>query len=74
MIFFAHGYVPVGSPAGTWEQQLALPDGTSLPGLLNSLGFGFAASGFSKDGLAILQGIQDRSARERNHRIEDSGA
>jgi hypothetical protein len=59
MVLFAHGYVPVGSPAGTWEQQLNLLDGTSLPGLLNSLGFGFAASGFSKDGLAILQGIQD---------------
>jgi len=59
MVLFAHGYVPVGSPAGTWQSQLALPDGTSLPGLLNSLGFGFAASGFSKDGLAILQGIQD---------------
>jgi len=59
MVLFAHGYVPVGSPAGTWQSQLALPDGTSLPALLNSLGFGFAASGFSKDGLAILQGIQD---------------
>lgn len=62
MILFAHGYVPVGAPAGTWQSQLALPDGTSLPALLNSLGFGFAASGYSKDGLAILQGIQDTKA------------
>jgi hypothetical protein len=62
MILFAHGYVPVGAPAGTWESQLALPDGTSLPALLNSLGFGFAASSYSKDGLAILQGIQDTKA------------
>jgi pimeloyl-ACP methyl ester carboxylesterase len=30
-----------------------------LPTLVNNLGFGFAASGYSKDGLAILQGIQD---------------
>jgi hypothetical protein len=59
MILFAHGYVPVGAPANAWLSQLALPDGTSLPSLLNSLGFGFAASGFSKDGLAIVQGIQD---------------
>jgi hypothetical protein len=62
MILFAHGYVAPGSPAGTWMSQLALPDGTSLPALLNSLGFGFAASGFSKDGLAITQGIQDTKA------------
>jgi hypothetical protein len=62
IILFAHGYVAPGSPAGTWLSQLALPDGTSLPALLNSLGFGFAASGFSKDGLAITQGIQDTKA------------
>ena len=62
VILFAHGYVPVGSPAGTWQSQLQLPDGTSIPGLVNQLGFAFAASGFSKDGLAVLQGIQDTKA------------
>lgn len=62
MILFAHGYVPVGAPAGTWESQLFLPDGTNLPALINGLGFGFAASGFSKDGLAILQGMNDTAA------------
>jgi hypothetical protein len=62
IVLFAHGYVPVGAPAGTWLSQLALPDGTALPALLNSQGFGFAASSFSKDGLAILQGIQDTKA------------
>ena len=62
IVLFAHGYVPVGAPAGTWQSQLQLPDGTSIPGLVNKLGFGFAASGFSKDGLAVLQGIQDTKA------------
>ena len=62
VILFAHGYVPVGSPAGTWLSQLQLPNGTSLPALVNQLGFGFAASGFSKDGLAVVQGIQDTKA------------
>jgi hypothetical protein len=59
MIFFAHGYVVPGSPAGTWLSQLALPDGTSLPAFVNQLGFGFAASSFSKDGLAIPEGVKD---------------
>src|ERR1700745_2385561 len=62
VILFAHGYVPVGAPGGTWLSQLQLPDGTSIPALVNRLGFGFAASSFSKDGLAVLQGIQDTKA------------
>ncbi|HVN81687.1 MAG TPA: hypothetical protein VMW38_22055 [Terriglobia bacterium] len=59
VVMYAHGYVPVGAPPDTWQSQLFLPDGTYLPTLVNNLGFGFAASGYSKDGLAILQGIQD---------------
>lgn len=62
MIFFAHGYVVPGSPSNAWLAQLALPDGTSLPALVNSLGFGFAASSFSKDGLATPEGVQDTVA------------
>jgi hypothetical protein len=59
MIFFAHGFIPPGSPENTWLTQLALPDRTTLPSLVNSLGFGFAASGFSKDGLATPEGVED---------------
>jgi len=63
MILFAHGYIAQGSPEpATWLSQLALPDGTALPALLNGKGFGFAASSFSTDGLAILPGIQDTKA------------
>src|SRR5215471_5951136 len=63
MILFAHGYIAQGSPEpATWLSQLALPDGTALPTLLNGKGFGFAASSFSTDGLAILPGIQDTKA------------
>lgn len=62
MILFAHGYVAPGSPADAWLTQLVLPDGTTLPSLVNSLGFGFAASSFSTEGLAVLQGIQDTKA------------
>ena len=62
VILFAHGYIQPGAPADAWKSQLALLDGTSLPGIVNGLGFGFAASGFSKEGLAILQGVQDVKA------------
>jgi hypothetical protein len=62
IILFAHGYVAPGSLPTTWLSQLALPDGTTVPQLVNSQGFGFAASSFSKDGLAILQGVQDTKA------------
>ena len=56
------GTTPVGAPAGTWLRQIQLPDGTNIPALVNGLGFGFAASSYSKDGLAVLQGIQDTKA------------
>jgi hypothetical protein len=62
MIFFAHGYVVPGSPQDAWLSQVVLPDGTSLPAFVNQLGFGFAASSFSKDGLAIPEGVKDTLA------------
>jgi hypothetical protein len=62
VLLFAHGYIPVGAPTGAWLTQLQLPNGTNLPALVNGLGFGFAASSFSKDGLAVKQGVQDMKA------------
>lgn len=59
LLIFAHGYVAVDEPLGIPEDQLVLPDGTSIPGLINSLGYAFAVSGYSVNGLAILQGIAD---------------
>jgi pimeloyl-ACP methyl ester carboxylesterase len=61
-IVFAHGYVPMGAPAGTAWLQLKLPDGSTIPQLVNGLGYGFAASEYSKNGLAIKEGIQDTIA------------
>jgi hypothetical protein len=62
VILYAHGYVSVGALTGTWLSQLQLPDGTNIPSLVNGLGFGFAASSYSRDGLAVLQGIRDTKA------------
>lgn len=62
LILYAHGYVSVpegAANANAWEAQLALPGGPSLPDLVTQYGFAFAASSYSKDGLAVLQGVED---------------
>jgi fermentation-respiration switch protein FrsA (DUF1100 family) len=57
LVIFAHGYeeprVPVGIPWG----QLVLPDGTSLPKIINTLGFAFGVTSYSKNGLAVKEGV-----------------
>ena len=62
LVLFAHGYVPMGAPPDAWKAHLALPGGPSLPDLITGYGFGFAASSFSKDGLAVPQGVDDTMA------------
>jgi pimeloyl-ACP methyl ester carboxylesterase len=59
LVIFAHGYVSPEAPVGIPEDQLSLPDGTSLPAILNALGFGFATTSYRKNGLAILPGVED---------------
>jgi hypothetical protein len=59
-IVFAHGYVPEGAPPGSAWLQLILPNSTTtIPELVLGLGYGFAASAYNKDGLAIEEGITD---------------
>lgn len=59
-IVFAHGYVPMGAPTGSAWLQLVLPNSTTtIPELVLGLGYGFAASAYNKDGLAIEEGITD---------------
>jgi hypothetical protein len=59
LLVFAHGYVSPFEPVGIPEDQLVLPDGTSLPGIVNGLGYAFALSSYRVNGLAVLPGIQD---------------
>ncbi len=59
LVIFAHGYVNPQEPVQIPEDQLTLPDGTSIPGIVNGLGYAFAVSSYSKNGLAIKEGIQD---------------
>jgi prolyl oligopeptidase family protein len=60
LVVFAPGYVAPtgGSPEIAWD-QLELPDGGSLPGIVTALGFAFATTSYSDDGLAIVPGVQD---------------
>src|SRR5512147_2963777 len=44
LVVFAHGYVaPTGGDPVIPLDQLELPDGTSIPGIVTGLGFAFAA-------------------------------
>ena len=66
LVIYAHGYVPpIPGDDGlllAW-QQLITPDGkTFIPGLLNQLGFVFAATTYTKTGLAVKEGLQDTLA------------
>ena len=59
LVLFAHGYVAPEEPVGIPEDQLTLPDGRTLPQIVNALGFGFATSSYPVNGLAIQPGVDD---------------
>lgn len=58
VVVFAHGYVAPGPSIGVPTDQLSI-GGVSLPATFNQLGYGFAASSYSKNGLAIVEGVKD---------------
>ena len=57
LVVFAHGYVAFNQPLNFYH--LTLPDGTSIPGLVESPGFAFATTSYRKNGLAVLEGVED---------------
>lgn len=59
LVIYAHGYVDAYQPVAIPEDQLTLPDGTNLPKLINNLGFAFATTSYSRNGLAVLEGVKD---------------
>ena len=59
LVLFAHGYVAFNEPVAIPEDQLCPPGGICLPTLVNSLGFAFATTSYSTNGLAVLPGVQD---------------
>jgi len=58
LVIYAHGYVDPNAPIAIPEDQLTV-GGISLPTLINQLGFAFAASSYSTNGLAVLPGVKD---------------
>ncbi|HEU4323421.1 MAG TPA: alpha/beta hydrolase [Roseiflexaceae bacterium] len=51
LVIWAHGYVPPGAPLGFPNIELAA--------LAQSQGFAFATTSYRRNGLAILEGVQD---------------
>jgi pimeloyl-ACP methyl ester carboxylesterase len=59
LLVYAHGYVGANQPVGIPEDQLHLPDGTYIPDAANLLGYAFATTSYSVNGLAVKQGLPD---------------
>lgn len=59
LVVFAHGYIAPNQPIDIPEDQLTLPDGTSIPDAVALMGYAFAVSSYSGNGLAIRQGLAD---------------
>ncbi len=59
LIVYAHGYVSALTPVGIPEDQLRLSDGTYVPDVANLLGYAFATTSYSANGLAVKQGLAD---------------
>jgi pimeloyl-ACP methyl ester carboxylesterase len=57
LVVFAQGYVPPGLPLGFYN--LELRDGTNLPNLVRALGYAFATTTYRRNGLNILEGVDD---------------
>jgi pimeloyl-ACP methyl ester carboxylesterase len=58
LLVYAHGYVAANQPVEIPADQLYL-GGTYIPDAANSLGYAFATTSYSVNGLAIKQGLAD---------------
>jgi pimeloyl-ACP methyl ester carboxylesterase len=55
LLIYAHGYIAPDEPIAN---VVTLPDGTSIVDALQFFGYGFATSSYSRNGLAVLDGIE----------------
>ena len=60
LLIYAHGYVAPNKPLGIPQDQLTLPGGGgTIDQVANTLGYAFATTGYSTNGLAVQPGIAD---------------
>ena len=63
LVIFAHGYVAVDKPLAIPWDQMKFVSSTGevryMPDVINDLGFAFATTSYSVNGLAVKQGIDD---------------
>jgi pimeloyl-ACP methyl ester carboxylesterase len=59
LFIFAHGYVTPSSTLRIPDEQLRMPDGSSIPDMANWMGYAFATTSYSTNGLAVPEGIAD---------------
>src|SRR5512145_3169144 len=59
VVVFAHGYVPPHAPMTQYYEQLLLPGDLFLPNLANGLGYAFISTSYTKNGLAVKEGLAD---------------
>src|SRR6185436_16921355 len=57
LVLYAHGFVLPALPLGFY--QTTLPDNTPLDQVLQAQGFAFATTSYRRNGLNILEGIDD---------------
>ena len=62
LLVYAPGYVSPLKDLAIPEDQLVLPDGTSIPELVTDLGYAFAVTSFRDNGLVVLEGLADLEA------------
>jgi pimeloyl-ACP methyl ester carboxylesterase len=58
LVIYAHGYVKPSAPIAIPEDQLVI-GGFSIADLITAQGFAFATSSYRRNGLSILEGIDD---------------
>ncbi len=57
LVVYAHGYSATTEPVGLTDETF--PDGTSIAGVVNGLGYAYGTTSYRTNGLAIVEGIQD---------------
>jgi pimeloyl-ACP methyl ester carboxylesterase len=58
LVVYAHGYVHPDEPVGIPEDQMAI-NGIAISDIVTLMGYGFAASSYSTNGLAVVPAMDD---------------